>query len=197
MTTYLYNGNLIAAPVTFLSNKPVFAVDSISLKQYRTAQDAQRWEVSFGALTNDNVAETFLASITEMDATSSMIMPQLKEVDDRRTASGSMVAAAEAVAGADTVTFALSNTGLLPKGSFVKFANHTKVYITTADFIFGSNTVLNIFPKLVATVPSSTAFNYGSGCVLTYFRSINNSAGITYVDGVLADVGTITVVEAI
>jgi len=200
MTAYYYQGSPILAPLTIVSNQPMFTADTVSLKQIRTAQNAQRWELSFEVLTNDKAADQLLASVSGLASSSSIIMPQLKEVDDKRTITGIFTANGAITAGASTIPLALANgAGFLPKGSFVKFANHTKVYLLKTDWD-ASTTVsgpVEVYPTLRTSVPSGTTFLYGSNCTLTQFRSIDDQRGITFQDGILASPGPINLIEAI
>lgn len=203
MSVYYYNGNPIVAPFSIFSNEPVFASDTVSLKQVRASQGVQRWELSFTVRTSGNAVDAFLGSIDEIDATGTMIMPQLKEVDDARTlpAGQTLSVSSSAVAGASSVVVSGPAANyLLPKGSFIKFSNHNKVYVTKNAFdmnIDNTNVTLNIYPSLVEPVVSGSTIKYGAACTLTYYRVVEDAKGIIFQDGIIANLGNINLIEAL
>jgi len=200
MATYYYNGAQILAPFSIISNSPVYESDTVSLKRLRSSQGHQRWELSFECIANDNLADLFIDSIKDLDTADSMIMPQFKEVEDLCTLSGTATVTSTTAVNASSVT--ITNTsinGVLKKGSFVKFSNHSKVYTLTADLnmsLSGNQSVL-IFPKLVKEVPANSTMNYGSNCVISYFKEITDLKGMSFADGILADMGSINLTEAL
>ena len=77
------------------------------------------------------------------------------EVEDARgTASG--VPHGTASAGATSITLGGSGSGTLLSGDFIKFSNHTKVYMVVADQSDISTGTLTIEPPLTTAVSSST-----------------------------------------
>ena len=86
-------------------------------------------------------------------------------------------------------------SGVIPAGSFIKFSNHSKVYLTEST-VNGSGST-RIHPGLVQPVPSSTRIQHGSNCLLTYSRDVNDIKGITFSDGILSNAGTVNLVEEI
>jgi len=201
MSTYYYKGSKILAPLQITTNEPVFATDSVSLKQLRASQGAQRWEMTFSVLTNDGAADILLGSIDEIATANTMVMPQLKEVDDRATQTYSTAPVSVAAAGGDTsVSVSVASiSGTLPRGSFVKFSNHDKVYIVKQDVNFSGtgSAVVEVYPPLNTALTTSDQLAMGSSVNFTYFRSVDNISGITYQDGILAEAGAITLIEAV
>lgn len=193
MTAYYYNGNRISAPVTFISNEPMFSSDTISLKTERGSQNAQRWELSFQLVSVDDSAESLVGSVFRdaIGSTDTMIMPQLPEVDAARTASG--VTTSGAAAGATTLS--ISGSGFLPAGSFIKFANHSKVYLIESA-INGSGST-RIHPGLVQVVGGGTGVQVGAACTITYSRNVNDIKGIVFEDGILSNSGQVNLIEEI
>lgn len=203
MTVYYFDGSPMVAPITFESNVLLLSTDTGSLKQQRRTTDAQRWELSFGLVSNGGEADLLVGAIAGLTTASTMTMPQLLSVDKKVTATGQLTVAVNAAKGASSVQVTGSPTSkLIPKGSFITFSNHTKVYVTTADYTTSSTAgPLQIFPNLrVAVTATSTLVNHPGSTVkpqLRYYRSVDNVKGITYSDGVLVDIGTVTVVEAL
>ena len=200
--TYFYQGAEILAPITIASNEPHFDMTTVSLKTQRASQDHQRWELSFNVLSDqDKAAELFLSTIVNFDTSDTMIMPQLVKEGNTNTLSSTNVGA-PVVAGSSSVSInnSQSQIGILPKGSFIKFANHSKVYITTSDLNLSGTTTsrtLNIYPNLLSAVPNGTNLLTGDDCVISYFKSIDNQMGITYTDGILSNIGTVNLIEAL
>jgi len=207
MTAYYYQGSPILAPLSITSNQPMFSIDTVSLKQSRTAQNSQRWELSFDVLTNDNAVNLLLSSIDNLSSAQTMVMPQLKEVDDATTIANDtdgteLFISATGVEPAGETTINLTRTagqGLLPKGSFVKFSNHNKIYILKTEINFDTFTSGNveIYPSLRVATAVNTEMLVGAEAILRYYTSIDNASGITYSDGILASPGKIDIVEAL
>lgn len=204
MATYTYNGNTIIAPITFSSNEPVFVSESISLKQNRVSQGAQRWELSFQVQNNSSSADLLIGTVDEIDNAATMIMPQLKDVADEADALGVVASNASYSAGATSIEIRVQSvtSGKIPKGSFVKWSNHSKVYLLKEELDIeaigsaGTQTA-EFYPALKADINASTFLQWGNSCVITYYRDVSDVAGITYQDGVMYNAGTISLVEAL
>jgi len=197
---YYFEGAEILAPFTISSNEPMFDVDTVSLKKQRTSQNAQRWELSFRILNADNPAELMLSSLIDFDETKTMIMPQLKAVYEATTCTANPVVHTTAASGSSTVVLTYtSSSGIIPKGSFIKFSNHDKVYVVKSNINMDlqSNVSAQIFPALVTQVNSEDTLQILDDCVFTYFRDVNDLRGLTFSDGILSDLGTINLVEAL
>lgn len=202
MATYYYHGAKILAPFSIVSNSPIYDADTVSLKKLRSSQGHQRWELAFSVVGNDNVADLLLASIENLTNAHNMIMPQLKEVEEANTLSGTLIVPTLTSANSATVEVANSPYvgGTLKKGSFIKFSNHDKVYVVSQDLVIQSisgTSTLNIFPKLQKPLAQDSTVKYGSDCTLTYFRNITNLQGMTFSDGILSNLGSIELIEAV
>lgn len=201
MTVYYYNGDPIIVPFTVASNKPIFVSDTVSLKQVRLQQTAQRWELSFSTLSKENSADALLGILEDMDNRKQMVMPQLPEVDKLTTVSGVITVAATVTSDSSTITVSTNTvTGLLPKGSFVTFGSFDKLYIIKNDLNFdtaNSTILVEVYPKLVNSIPSGSSLNFNNDAKISYYRDISNAQGITFSDGLLSNQGTITLIEAL
>tara|TARA_R110000744_G_scaffold355_1_gene1254 strand:+ start:1834 stop:2418 length:585 start_codon:yes stop_codon:yes gene_type:complete len=192
---YYYKGAKILAPLTIRSNEPIYEVDTVSLSKQRASQGAQRWEVSFKAVTSaDTEADMLVGTITNLTASTTMIMPQIPSVVAGNTAGISLVISSVASAGASTVT--IVNDGIIKKGSFIKFSNHDKIYMVTEDVSSGTVNV-PIYPSLRSAVAITDTFQTGSYAVLSYYRNIDNLTGLTFSDGLISNAGSISLTEAI
>lgn len=199
MTVYYYNGNPISAPITFHSNHPVTENDTISLKRDRVRQKAQRWELTFNVVASESQAQAIIDEVTRDDATQTMIMPQLPEVLRDRNASGSFRTNGTTSANATTIPVSINTfSGTLPAGSFIKFGGADKIYMLKETVTSGSFPAsIEIYPGLVEDIPSARAVLYGENCTLSYTRDVSQTRGLTFSDGILANAGSVTVIEAL
>lgn len=202
MAVYYFEGSPIVAPLKIESNEPIFVTDSISLKQQRASQGAQRWELEFTVMTRDVEEDLFVSSIVYANQARTMVMPQLLSVDNKTTCSVAGTVSATATVASSTVSITFSEIGTtIPKGSFIKFSNHPKLYLVTSEVTTtGSPVVVSIFPVLREEVTSGVTVNHpGSPTkpMFTYYQSTDNVRGIIYEDGVLVNPGTIKLLEAL
>lgn len=193
--TYYFKGAKILAPLSITSNDPVFDVDTVSLSKQRATQGAQRWELAFTTATSDATEADMLVGVIDgITSAETMIMPQLPSVDRLNTAGVSLAINANASGGASTV--AVVSDGIISKGSFIKFSNHDKVYLVTADVAAGTVPV-SIYPSLRSAVTTAHTMNTGASVDLRYYREVSNLRGLTFTDGILSSTGTINLVEAL
>jgi len=202
MPVYYFEGSPIVAPFTIESNEPTFVSDTISLKQQSVSQGAQRWELKFQIQTRDIEENYFVSMVSKATEARSMIMPQLISVDSRVTCTVQGVSVNLYEAGESAIQVSFSQTGkLVPKGSFIKFANHSKIYLITNDVnTNGGTSTVTIFPTLRTSVGTGTImYHPGSPSkpTISYYQSKDTIKGITYEDGILVNPGTIKLVEAL
>jgi len=197
MATYYFEGEKILAPLTINSNEPMFDADTISLKKQRAGQNAQRWELSFNIVSEDP-SNLLVNTIANFDSANTMVMPQIKTIEDRLTALGTINASGSSGSTSITVSKTSGNSGLIPKGYFIKFSNHNKIYMVLSDVDLNGtgNTSVNIYPALVSNI-SNNSINLKSSTTIRYYRDISDIKGITFSDGVLSDIGTINIIEAL
>lgn len=189
-----HNGQVIArfaAPLQVKSNQPLFTSDALSLKRVITQSTSQRWEIesNLEPLT-DNAHKLFSLFTTRgFSVGIDVIMPQnygavkLRTSTSTPTASGAKFATSVAV---------LNNSGRIPEGTFIRFDNHSKVYMTTNDLV-GTGT-LGVYPPLREAV-SNTVFKHRDDVVMTCLRDVTNIRGMSYTDGILMDLGTVNLLE--
>jgi len=199
MSKYYFEGSPILAPLTIQSTDVVVSSETVTLKRLIHKSDAQRWDLSFGIVADDNEDAIFLAMLENAYTVKTMDMPQLKKVDDNTTMTGSLSVSANYVAGTASIQANNTSGGLLPKGSFIQFANHTKVYVIKSDYVSNGNT-LEIYPALKQDVSGSALVYYGNFSTkpqLNYLRDDSELSGITYSDGILVSIGTVTIKEVV
>lgn len=201
MSVYYFEGAQILAPFSITSNEPRYEVDTISLSKQRASQGVQRWELNFRTIgTADTQVEILIGSVTNLDSTSTMVMPQLPAVDAAFTASSNSIPPTlPEQAGVSSLTMNTTGvTGIIPRGAFFKFSNSDKIYVTTsATDMSLPNASFNFYPTLRKAITISDNIMLGSNAVITYYRDIDNQQGITFMDGVLSDAGNITLIEAV
>lgn len=187
------NGEVIArfsAPLTVKSNQPVFVSDTLSLKRFVSKRSAQRWEIESGLEPLTFSAEDLMVNLVTKgySETVTVVMPQNYGVIKRRTSTGSPTAIG--TAGATTVTVS-GNSGLIPRGTFIKFSSHSKVYMATSDL---TNTgTLNIYPELRSNV-SGTMY-CKDDVLMSCLYDTDVVSGMVYSDGIMMDVGTVRLLE--
>lgn len=202
MTTYLYKGVPIVAPLTIESNEPLFVADMLNLKQERVSQAAQRWELTFNVQFRDDDGDYFAEVLKGISAPKEMVMPQLVAVDKRITSTSTPTVAALTAVNSNTVSVNISETGtLIPAGTFVKFSNHKKIYAVLNSITTTGGTVsMDIYPRLIEPVPSTTLVYHANTSVkplLSYYVSLDSLQGVTYEDGLLVNPGSISLIEAL
>lgn len=208
MATYYFEGNPILAPFTIESKTITLSSETGSQKIFRRAIEGQRWDLTFSISTN-SPTDVFIAMLDNSTLTNQMIMPQLKDVDDLvNEIELTPSLAAIGTAGDTTITVSCNNMGnygqfntkVAPKGSFIQFNNHDKIYVLKEELIEGTSRVVSIYPSLQSDIPSGTPILMPCTAIkpkFTYKRAVNNISGITYSDGILVNVGSITLEEVI
>jgi len=204
MGAYTFQGQEIVAPFRLTSNEPVFSADSINLKTRKIKQGAQRWEMEFTVVMQDPT-ETFTTAVSTFHDTITFTMPQLN-VRGETISSGTCtdninVKGVEAANDDAIVIEGMTAGSTIEKGRFIKFSNHDKIYMVkqtaTADN-FGEAS-LTIYPSLRSALNSSVSLYYRDSDPINFkgYRDISNVQGITYTDGILSDMGTIQLIEAL
>ena len=190
------NGSVIAkftTPMTVRSNRPVVVSDTLSLRRQTSLQVAQRWEIetgvepiSFGA------QDLFVNLVTKGHSeTVTVLMPQNYGALMART---QKVSSGTANGAARSTQVTLSNVqGFIPKGTFVQFSGHSKVYMTTADRTAGQN-ALGIYPQLRKAVVGD-AIAYCDDVILKCLYDTNVVKGMVFDNGILMSMGTLTFIE--
>lgn len=199
MSAYYFEGSPILAPLTFMSKDVVVSSETVTLKRLIHKTNAQRWDLSFSITTNDNSDNLLLGMIENSYTLKTMDMPQLTKVADATTMTGTLTCTQTFATGQTTIGANNSSGGVLPKGSFVQFSNHTKIYIIKEDYTFNGD-ALEVYPELKAGVTGSTTVYYDNFSIkpqLNYMRDDSEASGITFIDGVLASLGTVTIKEVV
>jgi hypothetical protein len=189
------SGKVIAkfvAPVTVKSNVPVFASDTLSLKRRVSRRTAQRWEIETRIEPLSFTAEDLFANLVTKGHSEaiSIVMPQNYGVIKKRTSTSTPTATGAAGSSVISIT---GNTGFIPRGNFIKFNGITKIYMLT-DAINGNGSV-GIFPQLRTNV--NAVFAHRDDVIMPCYYDLDTIIGMTYSDGILMDIGTVKLVEAL
>jgi hypothetical protein len=189
------NGKVIAgfaAPLTVRSNQPVSVSDTLSLKRQISKRAAQRWEITTSLEPLSYDANTLFVNLVTkgFSETINLIMPQNYGAKLKRTATVAITATGTA----NSTQMPTSGlvTGIVPAGTFIKFANHSKIYMLTSDLT--SSNILNIFPALMVGV-TSQSFTYKDDVIMSALYDTNVARGMVFSDGILMDMGSITLIE--
>lgn len=192
----LENGKLIAtfaAPMTVRNNRPVFASDSLTLKRSINVRPAQRWEIQSNLVPLSTDANELFVKITTSDyyTTIDVRMPQntgsiASRVTDSQPsyASGSL----------NGTAISVSTNGTIPAGTFIKFGNHSKIYLTKTKRE-GSGTV-SIYPPLRQPVVNQILY-WQDDVIMPCLLDLDTTLGMVYTDGILMDLGVVKLVEAL
>jgi len=146
---YYYEGYEILTPLTIASNEPMFDADTISLKKQRSSQGAQRWELSFEILTRDPADA--LTSIVDFDVVKTMPMPQLNDVNNKRTSAATTTYVVTASGGKyfidgvqnPSLSFVKGNTYIFDL-SDPSLGSHPLRFATTADAVGGTQYITGV-----------------------------------------------------
>jgi hypothetical protein len=191
----------LVAPLTISSNVPGYAQDAISLKRYTNSTSAQRWELSTGLMPTNDSADLFVMKVVNNFTKKFYIrMPQVHGISLTPVGSKSKLKPALALAAnylAGTNILSVEGLGFydLAVGEFVQFAGDNKVYIIVEAGVKGEN--FKIFPSLRTGKIVGTEMLYGNKVTLHCYMSPDKRAGISFVDGILADPGSVDFVEAL
>jgi hypothetical protein len=181
----------LVAPVTVRSNQPIYVSDTMSLKRVTNLRAAQRWEIEANLLPINN-GDLFSEIISKgYTGDVKVLMPQVygNRLPSNR-ATGTCSASGGVLAGT-TVTIAGAN-GLIPKGTFLKFGNHDKIYMLKND-VTGSG-VGQIYPSLRMAVGGGTLVNHFD-TLGTFMFDLDTVLGMVFVDGIRMDNGAVKLVE--
>lgn len=177
------------APVSVRSVRNVFRGDTVSLRTKAGQHgNSQRWEITTKLEPTVGDASMLLHSVT-MDSFEvfAVTMPQV--ATRAPLAQTTLSAGAPAGAGSTAVTI----SGGAVAGEFIRFTNHKKVYLVTG--VTGS--VASILPGLLVAVPGGQAIESGKNTKLWCRYSPDSVKGMVYEDGLLMDLGEITLIEDI
>jgi len=194
-------GSVIAkfvAPTTVRSNHPVFASDTLSLSRNATRRVAQRWEIQTHLEPLSNSAQDLFVHLIDKAYTTAftILMPQNYGAKLARSTT-SPTPLASGVAGNTIVTLTGNTQGYIPKGTFIKFSNHNKIYLAMSNR--SGDGTLSIYPALKTTmlVQNNISMTWRDDVLMQCLYDLDVVTGMVYSDGILMDMGEIRLVEAV
>jgi hypothetical protein len=183
-------------PMSVVSNQPVFVADTLSLKRQVLSQGVQRWEIVTNLEPSNTSADFLLHSVTNgYDQVFDIQVPQVfRRGGNSNTATIIQTINNQLV---NSNTIQVSSNGVLNKGEFIKFTNHDKIYLVLNTITTSTNTSLQLFPSLRVAVPNNTLMLTGKDVVMKARYDTSTTLGISYVDGILSDPGTVGFIEVL
>ena len=161
------SGTLPTSPefnsIGFTSEQKTITSTTDSGKMFSTQIDGQRFSftASYPTMTRETFSPVlaFIMKQRSQQNTFQVSLPDLKNA--KGNVSGTVLVDGAHTAGDTTITVD-AMTGTLKAGDFVKFANHTKVYMVVADVTAdGSNdATLTIEPPLRSNLANNEAVTY-------------------------------------
>ena len=194
----LHDGVVIAefvAPLDFLSNQPVTSADALSLKRTVAVSPSQRWELECKLAPQSWTANQLFVHFTVKGRHTpfNLRVPQNTGVMATRTSNSSMHSA-NGAKGSDRISIT-GWSGIAPAGTFIRFQNHSKIYMIT-EAIRPETTSFGIYPPLRQTV-SGVSFNHRDDVEMPAWLDTDAARGMRYSDGILMDLGVVKFVEKI
>jgi len=192
--------NVIAefvAPLAVRSNHPIFASDTLSLSRHISRRTAQRWEIETRLEPLSHEAQELFVHMVNKgySSTFNIYVPQNYGAVKAKTSLSSPQGTAAVNTNRVTIV-TNSNTGFIPKGTFIKFSNQTKIYLTLTNLNNSTaGAYIDVYPALKTAV-SSTSF-VTSNVKMVCLYDFDTLSGMAYSDGILQDVGQVRLVEAI
>ena len=189
--------SVFAAPLSIVSNQPAFVSDTASLRRVVSTQGVQRWEIE-AALVPTNDSANYLAH-SVLNGYNQVIyvrMPQvyrparlmLNEIYSLRLT-------ANAAVGSTTISMDGMGADQIPLGEFINIGNDPKVYVVTNSGINGVG--VQIHPPLLSAKVINDTVKFGTKVTMRARYDLNTQLGIAFTDGILADPGSVKLIEAI
>ena len=197
--TVTFLGESVIVPFSIESQRTRFLSDTVGLRRRTAVLPGHRWAASFSVVPSD--PESFLVDLAEMDISTTFDLALEPFPGSAQPKGGTAISTSSgADAGDDEVSVQAANNRLV-KGCFIRFANHDKLYKVNAA---PSGSTTPITPALQAAVPNNTRVHYWNTTVaadreamhMTCLLDLTANPGISFSDGIVAEVGPISVIEA-
>ena len=176
------------APINIHSNQPVSISNSLSLKTSTSSHKVQRWELEAN-IEPSNTLPRFLTHSLKHGHTKPFLvrMPQVNiTIPD-------LIFKLEKDVLAGSTKIQVSQEGI-PMGAFINIGKYNqKVYLV----IGVEDDIIEISPPINYDAKKLEVIHVGKDCVLRARYSDEVGLGIKYTDGILADPGTIKLIEAL
>ena len=186
----------VAAPTAVGSNVRLSMTDAMSLQRWASLMTSQRWEVETALVPLSYDGQVPFAEIVArgLSVPVELVMPQNYAVIKKRSGSAARILLNNAGVKGGTTVELPAYSGFIPKGTFVRFGNGTKVYMTVND-LEGPG-YLEVFPPL-RTDLDATYMYHRDDVLMTCLLDIDTVQGMQYSDGILMSVAKIKMVEVL
>lgn len=182
---------VFSTPLTITSNQPVLAADTLSLRRKTMGQRGQRWEIIANICPTVGSNEYLLHSVWYgHEYTFQVRMPQIPKTPYSNAV---LYVSTSYEEGNTFIGYYPETTGDLIAGEFICFSNNKKVYLVMSVDTY--NQEFEIFPPLVDHLNSDEAILHGDKVTLYAKFETSTGLGMTFIDGLLMDPGTITLIE--
>lgn len=176
-----------AAPLSIISNQPAYAQDAMNLSRRASSQGIQRWEITTNLSPTNNSSDVLVHSTYY--GTYNPFYVTMPQVHGLTVSTVAITTTTAAGIGSNAMTVSEAMT----PGEFFNVGLDTKVYMVTAY----NSGVIAITPNLLRPCDSGAVLKRGRNTVLFCRYDKDVQIGIKYVDGILADHGSVKLVEAI
>ena len=188
MSVQLFQGAEILAPFSVSSEELLYSVKGLNLSEERLSFDSQCFNFSFN-ISAKNPLAVFAHVTSSMGTHFDFTVPQYDSIVLEDGLGPLSFTLTSAVSAGATSLAGLS----IPVGRFFTFSNHSKLYLSKGPVSGGSA----FFPPARQSVPIGATVAYGDNVVIPALYSTDQAAAITFKDGIMSDVGTITLREFI
>jgi len=182
--------SLFVAPLNVINNAPSFAQDSMSLKRSVASQNVQRWEITANIAPTTGDPNFMLHSIKYSH--SEIFYIRMPQIANLKCTQANVLINGNASAGSEYINFSGANT-LVP-GEFINIGNDPKVYVVREPGALGVNA--RIYPALRVAISTGMAVKTDKKVSMAVRFNSDVQLGISYVDGILADPGVLSMLEA-
>jgi hypothetical protein len=178
------------APLSIISNQPAYAQDSANLRRRASSQGVQRWEIQASLDPTNNSAVNLVHSSTYGASEPFYIrMPQVYGLTISTSGSATLVEAAAK----NSETLKLDKA--LTPGEFINIGDSAKVYLVKESSPESTWHSVKILPRLTTAAALSATVKRGGNVVMWAYYDTDTQIGITYVDGILSDQGSLKFIE--
>lgn len=189
---------IFTAPLSVISNQPAYAQDMMNLKRRVGGQNIQRWEIEANIMPSNNDSNFLVHSVLNGYSEEFYIrMPQVYGNKHSTSIYIEVDAAAQTgqkyISGIDALN--IRNASNLWVGEFIKFENHSKVYLVVNGGVNGVG--IRISPPLQKDVINTEKLVTGDRVTFKAYYDPSVKLGITYIDGIMSNPGSIKFLESI
>lgn len=186
------------APLAVRSNQPSYVQESMNLAVSASEQGAQRWEVTTNIGQENGTPNFAVHSVLKGHSQKFKIRtPQIANLKNAVGASVTAFANVVTIAGTavNLDVISVPSGAYFTEGEFIAFNSlDAKVYMVTESTNLG---VVKIQPRLKKALAAGVTIYRGDKVPMLVRYSSDTQLGITFVDGVLSDPGSIKLIEAL